>query len=84
MGVIQQTEISMAYEYPVVEGTVQLIREGQRWAFEFNGSRRGRWQSPDDAAMAAARHRTGLPEWDQSRLRVSEGLLRWRPLGDSL
>lgn len=32
---------------------VQLVRDGQHWVFEFNGSRRGRWQSPDDAAMAA-------------------------------
>lgn len=74
----------MAYEYPIAEGTVQLVRDGQQWAIEFNGSQHGRWPSPDDAAMAVARHRTGLPEWDRSALAVSDDLLRWRPLGDSL
>jgi hypothetical protein len=74
----------MAYEFPIVEGTVQLVRDGQHWAIELNGAQHGRWSSPDQAATAAALHRTGLPEWDRSQSVVPEDLLRWRPLGDSL
>jgi hypothetical protein len=74
----------MAYEYPIVEGTLQLVRDGQHWAIEFNGSPHGRWSSPDEAAMAAARHRTRLPEWDDLQSTVSEDLLRWKPIGDRL
>ena len=74
----------MAYECPVIEGTLQLVRDGQHWAIEFNGSPHGRWSSPDEAAMAAAHHRAGLQEWDRSQWAAPEDLMRWRPIGDSL
>ena len=74
----------MAYEYPTSAGMLRLLRIGRRWAIEFNGSLRARWLSPDDAVAAAAHHRTGLPDWDHTRLVVSDDVLRWRPLGESL
>jgi hypothetical protein len=74
----------MAYEYPTGGGVLRLVKAGCQWAIEFNGRRRGQWPSPNDAVQAAVRHSTGLDEWDRTRLSVSDDLLRWRPLGDSL
>jgi hypothetical protein len=71
----------MAYE---AKGVLRLLRIQRRWALQFNGRRLGRWRSPDAAASAAARHQSGLAEWDRHRLEVSSDLLDWRPLGDSL
>jgi hypothetical protein len=77
-------EYLVAYEYPTRWGNLRLASSGGRWAIEFNGCLHGQWPSPDAAAMAAARHRTGLQKWDQSPLVASDDLLRWRPIGNSL
>jgi hypothetical protein len=74
----------MAYEYSMYGGELSLHKAGCRWGIEFNGHRRARWISADDAVKAAARHRTGLAEWDRTKLIVSDDLLRWRPIGESL
>jgi len=74
----------MAYEYPSEAGTVHLVQIRGRWLLQFAGRRTGRWPSPDQAAKAAARHRSGLTDWDRQRIHVSEDLLDWRPIGDSL
>jgi hypothetical protein len=74
----------MAYEYLTSEGPLDLVRSGQRWFIKFNGCLQGQWLSPDEAANAAAGHRTGLSRWDQAHLVVPDDLLRWRPLGESL
>ena len=74
----------MAYECPTVAGVVRLIRAGRIWLIDFNGQRRGRWPTPDAAAKAASTHSTGLPDWDRSQIHVSDDLLRWRPLCESL
>jgi hypothetical protein len=74
----------MAYEYLTSEGPLDLVRSGQRWFIKFNGCLQGQWLSPDEAAKAAAGHRTGLSRWDQAHLVVPDDLLRWRPLGESL
>ena len=63
---------------------LRLIRMGRSWLIDFNGRRRGRWPSPDAAAKAASTHKTGLSEWDRKQLHVSDDLLRWRPLWESL
>ncbi len=74
----------MAYEYSTTGGTLRLVNNGDHWAIEFNGCRRGRWRSVDDAATAVCRHCTGLPTWDRSPLIASDDVLRWRPFGDNL
>ena len=74
----------MPFEYPTEGGVLRLLKAGDRWAVEFEGCRREQWISPDEAAMAAVRHSTGLAEWDQSPFIVSDDLLRWRPLGENL
>ena len=74
----------MAYEYPSAAGTVRLIQVQGRWLLHFAGHRSGRWLSPDEAARAVARHRSGLAAWDSRRIEAPEDLLDWRPLGDSL
>jgi len=75
---------AMAYEYPTAKGVLRLLRIQRGWALQFNGRWLGQWRSPDAAVIAAARHRSGLPEWDRHRLDVSSDLLDWRPLDDSL
>jgi hypothetical protein len=74
----------MAYEYPTSVGILRLLRVQRRWAVQFGGRRSGEWHSPDAAAIAAARHETGLSAWDRQRHDVSDDLLDWRPLGESL
>ena len=74
----------MAFEYPTLVGAVRLTRTTGGWTVRFAGKSRGRWRSPDAAAVAVARHRTGLLVWDQARLTVSEDLIDWRPLGESI
>ena len=74
----------MAFEYPTQAGVVRLIRAEGRWLLHYAGRRRGKWHNPDDAAMAVAQHRTGLPSWDHKRVPVPHDLLDWRPLGESL
>ena len=74
----------MAYEYPSSAGTVRLVQYRGRWLLHFEGHRAGGWPSPDAAAMAVARHRSGLEHWDSRRLEAPEDLLDWRPLGESL
>jgi hypothetical protein len=54
------------------------------WTFSFIGKKRGRWRSPDDAALAVARHQTRLSQWDECREPVSEDLIDWRPVGDEI
>jgi len=74
----------MAYEYPTAAGVLRLLRIQRRWALQFHGRQLGQWRSPDAAAIAAARHQSGLSEWDRGRSDVSDDLLDWRPLGESL
>jgi hypothetical protein len=75
----------MAYEYPTAIGVLRLLRMRQRWMVEFKGRRSGQWPSPDAAAKAVARRKSGLTEWDRKWSDdVSDNLLDWRPLDDSL
>jgi hypothetical protein len=74
----------MAFEYPTASGVVRLLKVQRIWSVQFNGHQRGRWHSPDAAAIAVVRHRSGLPEWDRGQSDASNDLLDWRPLGDSL
>lgn len=74
----------MAYEYPTEAGTVRLVEDHGRWLLLFAGRRCGRWQSPDLAAQAVARHQSGLANWDHQQVEAPEDLLDWRPLGSSL
>ena len=74
----------MAFEYPTSAGTVRLTKAGQAWAVQFVGKKRGRWRSSDDAANAVGRHKIGLPQWDDSREPVSQDIIDWRPLGESI
>jgi hypothetical protein len=74
----------MAYEYPAGTRILRLTRIRRRWVVEFNGRQSGNWPSPDAAAIAAARHKSGLDEWDREAFEVPDDLLEWRPLGDSL
>jgi hypothetical protein len=60
------------------------MKVGGRWRLHFAGRRRGRWPSPDEAARAAAQHKSGLAEWDRKRVEAPDDLIDWRPLGDSL
>jgi hypothetical protein len=75
---------AMAYEYPTVTGVLHLQQVRRRWVVWFKGHKIGQWRSPDAAASAIARHQSGLAQWDQLRFDVSDDLLDWRPLGDSL
>jgi hypothetical protein len=74
----------MAYEYPTVTGVLCLQRIRDRWIVRFKGREIGAWHSPEAAASAIARHESGLAQWDRQRFEVSDDLLDWRPLGDSL
>ena len=74
----------MAFEYPTSAGTVRLAKTGHGWAVQFVGKKRGRWRSADDAVQAIARHKTGLPQWDNNREPVSQDIIDWRPLGESI
>ena len=74
----------MAFEYPTSAGVVRLTKAGHAWTVRFVGKRRGRWHSPDDAAKAVARHQTGLQQWDEQREPVSQDIIDWRPLGESI
>ena len=74
----------MAYEFPSAVGIIRVTQVRKRWRLHFAGRRHGHWPSPDAAAKAAAQHVSGLSEWDQRRAEVSEDLLDWRPLGESL
>ena len=74
----------MAFEYPTDTHVLRLIRIGRGWAVHFRGRQHGQWRSPEAAAIAAARHRSGLAEWDRTSAEVSDDLLDWRPIGDSL
>jgi hypothetical protein len=74
----------VAFEYPTPAGPVALVRTSGVWKVRFAGKIRGRWRSPDEAAAAVARHKTSIPRWDRKRLPVSEDLLDWRPLGESV
>jgi hypothetical protein len=75
----------MTYEYISSAGTVRLVQIKGRWLLHFSGRRSGQWSSPDLAARAVARHKTGLAAWDRRpRIEAPEDLLDWRPLGESL
>jgi hypothetical protein len=74
----------MAYEHKTAAGVIRLLRVQRRWAIQFKDARVGAWHSADAAAIAAARHLSGLSEWDCDRDEVSGDLLDWRPLGESL
>lgn len=75
---------TMAFEHPTSVGLARLTKVGRVWTFSYVGEKRGRWRSPDEAARAVARHKTGLPQWDKRREPVSQDLIDWRPLGKSL
>lgn len=74
----------MAFEYPTPAGVVWLAKAGDAWTVRFTGKRHGRWRSPDAAAKAVASHQTGLPQWDRQQELVSQDIIDWRPLGDSI
>jgi hypothetical protein len=74
----------MAFEHPTSAGVVRLAEIGGVWTFSFIGKKHGHWRSPDGAARAAARHQTGLSQWDKCREPVSADLIDWRPLGKSI
>jgi hypothetical protein len=74
----------MSYEHPTEAGIARLLPMKNGWAVQYNGRRRGQWTSPDAAARAMARHKTGLADWDRRSAIVSDDLLDWRPLGESL
>ena len=74
----------MAYEFVNGPARVRLLKVGGTWVVEFERRRFGAWRSPDAAAMAAATHRTGLHAWDSALVEVSNDILDWRPLGDSI
>jgi len=74
----------MAFEFPSSAGTIKVTRIRRSWRINFAGRGHGRWPSPDEAVKAAAQHKSGLVDWDQKRAAVSEDLLDWRPLGESL
>jgi len=78
------TRGAMAFEHPTSTGVVCLTMRARNWELRFAGKRRGRWQSPDEAADAVAQHRTGLPEWDDSSEPVSRDIIDWRPIGESI
>ncbi|HXT80653.1 MAG TPA: hypothetical protein VN702_13905 [Acetobacteraceae bacterium] len=76
----------MAYEYPTTVGVLRLFRDNNHWAMQFRGRRSTmQWPSPDAAAAAIARHRSGLREWDDARSQDAPAdVLDWRALGESL
>ena len=74
----------MAFEHPTPAGPVRLTRTGSDWTVRYVGKARGRWRSPDAAAKAVALHQTGLSEWDEEYQSVSEDIIDWRPLGESI
>jgi hypothetical protein len=74
----------MPYEYVTAIGLLRLVRLPGGWTIAFNGRRGGQWPTADEAARAAARHQSGVPEWDNAQDDVPEDLLRWRPLGNSI
>jgi hypothetical protein len=74
----------MAFEYPTSAGVVRLTKAGGAWTVRFIGKARGRWRSPDAAAKAVASYQTGLPQWDSQQEPVSQDIIDWRPLGDSI
>jgi hypothetical protein len=74
----------MSYEYPTRAGVLRLVKIERHWVTQFNGRQRGQWRSPAAAAIAAARHKSGLSEWDRDDVDVSGDLLDWRPLDQSL
>jgi hypothetical protein len=74
----------MAFEYPTPAGVVWLTKAGDAWTVRFTGKGHGRWRSPDAAAKAVASHQTGLPQWDRQQELVSQDIIDWRPLGDSI
>jgi hypothetical protein len=74
----------MAYEYPSAAGVLWLSKVRGRWLVHFKGRRAGYWPSPEVAAQAVARHRSGHREWDSRKVEAPDDLLDWRPLGDSL
>jgi hypothetical protein len=57
---------------------------GRGWTIRYVGKARGLWRSADAAAKAVAQHKTGLPEWDEEYLLVSQDIIDWRPLGESI
>ncbi len=68
----------MSYEYPTKAGLLRLLKIGHRWSVEFNEVLCGHWSSANDAAFAAARHNTGVPDWDRTPLVVPGDLRRWK------
>ena len=74
----------MPFEYPTPSGVVRLIGAGGEWTFQYADRKRGCWSSPDIAALAVAHHQTGLPQWDSRQEVVSQDILDWRPLGESI
>ena len=74
----------VAFEHPTSAGPILLTKTGARWTVRYVGKAHGRWRSPDAAAKAAAQHHTGLPEWDEEHQPVSEDIIDWRPLGESI
>jgi hypothetical protein len=74
----------MAYEFKTDAGMLRLLRQERQWVVHFNGAQGGAWRSPDAAAQALARHRSGLTAWDTARADVSGDVIDWRPLGESL
>lgn len=74
----------MAYEYPTSAGVVRLTEAGHTWTVRFVGKHLGHWRSSDDAAEAVARHETGLQQWDDLDEPVSQDIIDWRPLGESI
>jgi hypothetical protein len=74
----------LTYELATPSGVLRLLRRQRRWVVAFNGAESRPWRSAEAAAIAAARHRSGLAAWDEERTGVSDDLLDWRPLGDSL
>jgi hypothetical protein len=74
----------MAFEHPTSVGVVELTESGRGWTLQYAGRTHGRWNSPDAAAEAVARHETGLPEWDNHWEPVSPDIIDWRPLGASI
>ncbi|CAH2600544.1 conserved protein of unknown function [Rhodovastum atsumiense] len=74
----------MSYEFLTSGGAVRLVSVERHWLLEFSGRRRGAWRTADDAAAAVAHHKSGLRQWDRQSDEVSEDLLDWRPLAESL